>query len=416
MNYKTLIFGIAVVLMAVLVLPAAACPPQEPACPPGEVWGITGQDCQQVYVPPVYGNCQNCPSHTEQVCDHYRSVPRWEAEGYHSSSDCKNLGHSSSWCNAVDHQVCNHYDTETVYDCNYNDNFVKDNCGNHRGKPLITPGHLEEQCTPTYGCIAVSCPAIPCGEGYQCTDGQCILIPPTQEPTCPEVACDAGTHCVENQCVTDICSIDFQCDAGQECGPDNTCVSIPEQSRGPAYFSNPYWDQIGGCDRALNAPTGSLPTTGNGDIVVKAISCIIDEHGGKYGCVPLDGMKLFYRGNDDGVFLPTCAKRCYFGGCDSVAVMGGYPLTATAKNPQEKLRAVICKPYGDTYDVFTTQVTFEKPGMETVTMSTKDSCFDQTLGIGAYCGGCRASQALAAIFNPAWIAPVDSSCWATCSG
>jgi len=94
--------------------------------------------------------------------------------------------------------------------------------------------------------------------------------------------------------------------------------------------------------------------------------------------------------------------------------MGGYPLTATAKNPQQELRAVVCKPYGDAYDVFTIQVTFEKPGMETVTMSTKDSCFDQTLGIGAYCGGCRASPSLAAIFNPNWIAPLDSPLWDTC--
>jgi len=287
----------------------------------------------------------------------------------------------------------------------------------HHLKDFVA-GHFEEDCHNELvcSCIAVSCPAIPCGEGYQCTDGQCILIPPTQEPTCPEVACDEGYHCAENQCTPDICGEDFQCDAGQECGPDNTCVPIPERSSGPTYFSNPYWDQIGGCDRALYeaVPTGSLPTTGNGDIVVKAISCIIDARGDKYGCTALDGMKLFYRANDDGVFTPTCAKRCYFGGCDSVTAMGGYPLTATAKNPQQELRAVVCKPYGDAYDVFTIQVTFEKPGMETVTMSTKDSCFDQTLGIGAYCGGCRASPSLAAIFNPNWIAPLDSPLWDTC--
>jgi hypothetical protein len=397
MNYKTVIFGIAFLLMAMLVLPAAACPP---TCPPGEVWGQTGQTCYQV--PAVYGQCNECPHHHEEVCsdtcDH---------------AYCKNQGQSCSQYDYEHHRndckyrrgECLEYDSVKIYDC-HSEGYVS--CGfewQHKEKQLITPAH--EQCDPVFGCVAVSCPAIPCPEGQDCVDGQCL---PRE---CPRIPCDEGTHCVETQCTPDICGADFQCDEGYQCGEENSCVEIPRKS-GHAYFSNPYWDQIGGCPGALNAPTGSLPTTGNGDIVVKAISCIIDERGDKYGCTALDGMKLFYRANDDGVFLPTCAKRCYFGGCDSVTAMGGYPLTAAAKNPQEKLRAVVCKPYGDTYDVFTIQVTFEKPGMETVTMSTKDSCFDQTLSIGAYCGGCRASPSLAAIFHPAWIAPADSPLWDTC--
>jgi len=405
MNYKTLIFGIAVVLMAVLVVPAAACPPQEPTCPPGEVWGQTGQSCYQV--PAVYGPCQNCPSHQEQVCVETCN-----------HDYCKNQGQSCSQYDYQHHRndckyqrgECLDYDTHTVYTC-HSEGYVP--CGfewQHKERQIITPAH--EQCDPIFGCIAVSCPAIPCNPGYSCEGGQCVPI----QGYCDEQnPCIEGSHCVETQCTPDICGADFQCDEGYQCGEENTCVEIPRKS-GHAYFSNPYWDQIGGCDRALYeaVPTGSLPTTGNGDIVVKAISCIIDARGDKYGCTALDGMKLFYRAIDDGVFLPTCAKRCYFGGCDSVAAMGGYPLTATAKNPQQSLRAVVCKPYGDTYDVFTTQVTFEKPGMETVTMSTKDSCFDQTLSIGAYCGGCRISQSLAAIFDPAWIAPADSPLWDTC--
>jgi hypothetical protein len=422
MNYKTLIFGIALVLMAMLVLPAAACPPQEPTCPPGEVWGQTGEHCYQV--PAVYGSCQNCPSHTERQCE---QIPFWQANDFHNLGDCvshyvhshhKTQNEAEQTCKAMVEGNCHDV---TVYTC-HSEGYVSCD-GAHHEKRIITPAH--QQCDPIFGCIAVSCPAIPCPTGQHCSDGQCIADTCPNDFQCGEgqvcvdggcQGCPESQHVCENECVPDVCGVDFQCDVDQECGSDNTCVPIPEQSSGPAYFSNPYWDQIGGCDRALYeaVPTGSLPTTGNGDIVVKAISCIIDARGDKYGCTALDGMKLFYRANDDGVFLPTCGKRCYFGGCDSVTAMGGYPLTATARNPQQELRAVVCKPYGDTYDVFTIQVTFEKPGMETVTMSTKDSCFDQTLGIGAYCGGCRASQALAAIFNPAWIAPADSPLWDTC--
>ena len=407
MNYKTLIFGIALVLMAMLVLPAAACPPQEPTCPPGEVWGQTGQSCYQV--PAVYGSCQNCPSHTERQCE---QIPFWQANDFRNLGDCvshyvhshhKTQNEAELTCKAMVEGDCHDV---TVYTC-HSEGYVSCD-GAHHEKRIITPAH--EQCDPIFGCIAVSCPAIPCNLGYSCGGGQCVPI----QGYCDEQnPCIEGSHCVETQCTPDICGEDFQCDEGYQCGEENTCVEIPRES-GHAYFTNPYWDEVGTCPGALNTPTGSLPTTGNGDIVVKAISCIIDARGDKYGCTALDGMKIFKRENDDGVFLPTCAKRCYFGGCDSVAAMGGYPLTATARNPQQELRAVVCKPYGDTYDVFTIQVTFEKPGMETVTMSTKDSCFDQTLSIGAYCGGCRASPALAAIFNPNWIAPLGSPLWDTC--
>jgi hypothetical protein len=393
MNYKTVIFGIAFLLMAMLVLPAAACPP---TCPPGEVWGQTGEHCYQV--PAVYGPCNECPHHHEEAC-----VQQY---GYWTGPQHNRVWHDRTGQNCPGGQTCifrQVCEDVKVYDC-HTSGYVPCDGANHE-KQIITPAH--EQCDPVFGCVAVSCPAIPCLEGQDCVDGQCL---PRE---CPRIPCDEGTHCVETQCTPDICGADFQCDEGYQCGEENSCVEIPRKS-GHAYFTNPYWDEVGTCPGALNTPIGSLPTTGNGDIVVKAISCIIDARGDKYGCTSLDGMKLFYRANDDGVFTPTCGKRCYFGGCDAVAAMGGYPVAATAKNPQQELRAVVCKPYGDTYDVFTIQVTFEKPGMETVMMSTRDSCFDQTLSIGAYCGGCRVSQNLAAIFNPNWIAPLDSPLWDTC--
>ena len=50
---------------------------------------------------------------------------------------------------------------------------------------------------------AGSCPAVPCGEGYTCTDGQCILIPPTPTPTPTPapVVCADGYINVDNVCV-----------------------------------------------------------------------------------------------------------------------------------------------------------------------------------------------------------------------
>lgn len=48
--------------------------------------------------------------------------------------------------------------------------------------------------------------------------------------TCPAIPCDDGFHCVETQCTPDICGQDFQCDEGFQCGDQNQCVEIPRIS------------------------------------------------------------------------------------------------------------------------------------------------------------------------------------------
>lgn len=219
MNTNARIISIAAIfLIALVALPAMAYE-TPPPCPPGEVWGQTGENCYQV--PAVYGPCQNCPSHQEQVCVETCN-----------HDYCKNHGQSCSQHDYQHHQndckyqrgECLDYDTQTVYDCNYNENFIKDQCSNHKGKPLLTPAH--QQCDPIFGCIAVSCPAIPCDSGYTCQDNQCV-----PDGSCPATPCDEGYSCVEGQCVQNpapVCGVDFFCDEGYHCS-DNVCVQNPPE-------------------------------------------------------------------------------------------------------------------------------------------------------------------------------------------
>lgn len=99
--------------------------------------------------------------------------------------------------------------------------------GQHKEKLIITPGHFEQQCEPTYGCVAGCDCQHPCPEGQHCEEGTCVENPPT---TCPDVPCEAGYHCVDHECVPDVCGADFTCDQGFHCGGDNTCVANPSES------------------------------------------------------------------------------------------------------------------------------------------------------------------------------------------
>lgn len=213
-NARTYILG-AVLLIALLVLPAAACPPQLPTCPPGEVWGQTDENCYQV--PAVYGPCNECPHHHQEVCHQeygYWTGPSWNRQWHdRTGQNCP----GGQTC--VFRQVC---EDQKVYDC-HGEGYVP--CGfewQHKEKQIITPAH--EQCDPVYGCIAVSCPAVPCPDGQDCVDGQCL------QRECPRIPCDEGFHCVENQCVPDICGEDFQCAEGFQCGDQNQCGEIPRTS------------------------------------------------------------------------------------------------------------------------------------------------------------------------------------------
>jgi len=196
---RRILIGIAmIVIVAFLIGPAAAHFPSPPCacdnehhsgtCPEGETCGVTGTH-------EIYGSCQSCPS--EQVCTGgYANQPHWKTAGYHDADDCRNH-HSSSWCNAVDHNVCQGW--ETIYTCH------------ETGYAPCDGAHHEKKVTVVsdYGCIATSCPAIPCEEGFHCTD---------------------------ETCVPDVCGVDFTCPSGSHC-EGNICVQDPQSGYWPAPFT-----------------------------------------------------------------------------------------------------------------------------------------------------------------------------------
>jgi hypothetical protein len=204
MNLKTIILA-AILLGVLLVGPVAA-----QVCQPGEVW--------QMITPGHFewGSCNGCPSHQE--CD---SVAYWKFHGFRNLgacvSDCQHNGGHGNYCE----QLCKgtvETDCHTEYTC-------------HHGQDYQSCGENQEQhrhwVDPIYGCVAVSCPAIPCDEGYSCIEGQCVQNP---DPICGvDFFCDEGYHCSENQCVPNICGVDFQCETGYQC-EDNQCVPVPRPS------------------------------------------------------------------------------------------------------------------------------------------------------------------------------------------
>ena len=156
--------GLLLLVVALVAVPAMACE-TPPTCPPGEVWGQTDQHCYQV--PAVYGpwgawhSWSNTPCQSSDICE----------VGYYFS---------------------------------------------HRHRVIITPAH--EQCDPIFGCIAVSCPAIPCPEGQHCNgDGQCVGIDP-----CAGTQCGAGEECRGGECVGVSCPA-IPCEAGYDCS-EGVCI------------------------------------------------------------------------------------------------------------------------------------------------------------------------------------------------
>ena len=168
MNTTIKVFTIGlflILVMALVAVPAKACE-TPPTCPPGEVWGQTGQHCYQV--PAVYGPCQNCP----YIQDQYGPWGSWESgkcPGNQESDTCDQEHVSGSiWHHR--HRTF----TEGHYQC-HSEGYIPCD-GAHHEKQIITPAH--QQCDPVFGCIAVSCPAIPCEEGYSCIENQCVQNPP----------------------------------------------------------------------------------------------------------------------------------------------------------------------------------------------------------------------------------------------
>ena len=205
--------AVAAFMLVLLAVPVMACPPK---CGPGEVWGVV--------TPAHYGEW-----HTTSYCDHHESstcqrtqdcqqvchtdrVRQWEAWGYRNNgqcvSDCKPDGHGNTCAKSCDSYV-------NVQHC-------EEECHYHYQHRVYYPA--------VYGCVATTCPAIPCPDGQDCVDGQCL------QRVCPRIPCDTGFHCEENQCDPDICGEDFKCDVGFQC-EENTCVAIPpEQVQSSAFF------------------------------------------------------------------------------------------------------------------------------------------------------------------------------------
>jgi hypothetical protein len=107
-------FTAAILMLALIAVPAVACAPQ---CGPGEEL--------QIVVPGHYewGPCQTCPF---------------------------------------------------IYFCHHGPDY------RHCGPPHEQNWHEQHRyyVDPVYGCVAVTCPAIPCEEGFECVDGVCTEIPP----------------------------------------------------------------------------------------------------------------------------------------------------------------------------------------------------------------------------------------------
>ena len=147
------IFAMAILVMAFIAVGAAAT---TPSCPPGEAWGVTGSHYE-------WGTCQPCP-HVEAA---YGSWGNWH------DGDCH--GGPSNTCEERevdnDHGHGHHTEyrtrsyTQGYYACHDSPEYRT--CeGNHheQHRTLVTD----------YGCVAVSCPAIPCPAGQLCIAGGCF--------------------------------------------------------------------------------------------------------------------------------------------------------------------------------------------------------------------------------------------------
>jgi len=408
---------LALVVFALVVMPASAWPP---SCDKEPLWQHLGYDnsaaCLAVCEPlpgpnnKCGGDCCN-----KQVCVDSTSCP----------SDCPN-----GFCNLPV-------------------------CGDGECTGSETIGSCPEDCDPCYGvqcadgeecqsgtCVPVTCPAILCDPGDTCIDHECIEIPgycdensdcPTGQlcgednqcyGPCADVQCETGEVCVMGNCVPQTCEVDEDCPEGYVC-TDSTCQPYvapgEEQSRGTGRYQNSYWSEVGECDKALldAEPGPVLPTTGNGNILIQAKSCIPNPGpaGGLLGCTQMDGMKAFWRRKVDSVNDPRCQFLAYFGGCDGEASNGGFPETIRANNPQDVLRVIGCRPenQGDGPIIYFTLSKGDKILMENSTLDDpKATYLDISYDIPAYCGECRVSENLARIWHMEWIAPVDSPIWDTC--
>lgn len=151
------------ILLAILVvaLIAAGASALAPTCPPGEAWGVTGS--HQVWHPPVYGwgGYENgkCPGgHDSDTCQQSYVEPVYGP--WHDTDHCNLFWEDT--CRYVGSWPHGHYEHRTVTEGYWH----------HHHNIIITPGYFET--VTDYGCVAVSCPAIPCPAGQLCIAGGCF--------------------------------------------------------------------------------------------------------------------------------------------------------------------------------------------------------------------------------------------------
>ena len=331
-NARTYIIA-AVLLIALVALPVMACE-TPPTCPPGEVWGQTGQHCYQV--PAVYGSCQNCPSHTERQCE---QMPFWQANDFRNLGDCvshyvhshhKTQNEAEQTCKATVEGNCHDV---TVYDC-HSEGYISCD-GAHHEKRIITPAH--EQCDPIFGCIAVSCPAVPCGEGQHCNDGQCVTDTCPDDFQCGEgqvcidggcQGCPEGQHVFENECVPDQCGVDFQCDEGYQCDDQNQCIPIPPRMSGGAVpFTEPACIDILNTQRPMDdIDPKTLPLLDLKDTFISASFHYISEP---------DCVAIAYYSRGEASYNAHCTAVEYYNREQQKVLGYGGIRTLTAYNPAE---------------------------------------------------------------------------------
>jgi hypothetical protein len=180
----------------------------------------------------------------------------------------------------------------TVYDCHGGPDYRACDGAHHE--------QHRHYVDPVYGCIATSCPAIPCEEGF---------------------------HCADETCQPDICGEDFQCDPGFQCGDDNQCVPIPEEVRSSSFspFTEPICQNILTEQRPMDdIDPETLPMLDLKNTYIHADF----RYDSQFDCV-----YLAYYTRGEASFSRDCqAVEYYNRGQEAIKSYGGMP-QLTASNP-----------------------------------------------------------------------------------
>jgi len=350
--------ALAIILMVALLATAAAahvtpphvCDSEHPAgvCPAGEACGVTGTH-------EAYGSCLPCPSHQEYGPwgeSHNGGCP-----GNENSATCEQWGSGSK------HH--HHRDVTTVYTC-HETGYAPCDGANHEKK--ITAVN-------DYGCIAQTCPAIPCPD---------------------------GTHCTENECIPDVCGVDFTCEAGFHCEGQTCVVDSATEIQTSGFF--PYTadpNAPGTCEGAL---------TQEADIETHALEgrplLISLESCGPNGCAFVDTFRVYYLYETGDPSCNSAATvRQYFSRCAMDSRSGTGPLVIPLNGEVERIRVIGAKDEV-TYpaatqlrvtitEAYTGRLVWPLTPAETDQAVTHgdETIYDHTLGLDTDLAGCRPNNA-----------------------